>query len=96
MLFHPSERNVYPFLVPTRNRCNERNSFWHMAIHDKDVTVAKPARVLITVWTGLALPFEERPSTKAHRDIELRFPTLSKQRLISSLACLLVTCCRCE
>ena len=95
MLFDPSERNVYQFLVPTRIGAM-RKLVLAYTIHDKDVTMAKPARVLITVWTGLALPFEERPSTKAHRDIELRFPTLSKQRLISSLACLLVTCCRCE
>ena len=38
------------------------------AIHDNKVTTAKTARARFTVWTGLALPFEERwrTETAAH------------------------------
>ena len=37
-----------------------------LTIHDKDVTVAKPARVSLIARTGLTLPFEERLGFKAH------------------------------
>ena len=53
-----------------------------LAIHDKNVTMAKVARASITVRTGLALPFEERRGPKTHRDNELRAPRPPKQRLI--------------
>ena len=45
--------------------------------------MAKPARASITVWTGGALPFEERLGTKAHRDNELRLPVSSCPRIPS-------------
>ena len=53
-----------------------------LAIHDKDVTMAKAARASFTVRAGLALRSEERPGTKTHRHNELSIATLSKQRLI--------------
>ena len=53
-----------------------------LAIHDKDVTMVKPARVTFTRRTGLTPPPEKCKGTKTHRNNELGFPTLSKQRSI--------------
>ena len=81
MLFDPTERDVNPFLIRSRIR-TMTELFLALTIHDKDVTMAKPARVTVIAWTGLTFPFEERRSPKAHRNNELCFPTLSKQRFI--------------
>ena len=65
MLFDPTERDVNPFLFQTRVR-PMKELVLTLAIHDKDVTMAKPARVTVIAWTGLTLPFEERRSPNAH------------------------------
>ena len=59
MLFDATERDVNPFLIRTRIRTMTKLVL-ALAIHDKDVTMAKPARVILIAWTGLTLPFEER------------------------------------
>ena len=65
MLPHPTERNVNPFLLRTRI-CTVDKLVLILTVHDKNVTMAKPARASITVQTGLASPLEERLGTKAH------------------------------
>ena len=81
MLLDPTERNVNPFLFQTRIRTMKKPVLT-LAIHDKDVTMAKAAHVGFNVRTGLALPFKECSGAKAHRNDELRLSALSKQRLI--------------
>ena len=81
MMPDPTERNIDPLLFQTEIR-TAKKLVLTLAIHDKNVTMAKVARVNITVWTGLALPFEERRGPKTHRDNELRAPISPKQRLI--------------
>ena len=44
MLFDPTEPNVDPFLFPTRAR-TMNELVLALAIHDKNVTMAKPAQV---------------------------------------------------
>ena len=65
MLFDPTERDVNPFLIRTRIR-TMTELILTLAIHDKDVTMAKPARVTVIAWTRLTLPFEKRLGPKAH------------------------------
>ena len=65
MLFDPTERDSNPFLIRTGIRTMKKLVLT-LAIHDKDVTMGKPARVTVIAWTGLALPFEERRGPKAH------------------------------
>ena len=65
MLFDPTERNVDPFLFPAWIRTMKELTLT-LAIHDKNVTMAKPARVTLLAWTGLTLPFEERLGPKTH------------------------------
>ena len=65
MLFDPTVRNVNPFLIRTGIR-TMRKLVLALAIHDKDVTMAKPARVSLIARTGRTLPFEERLGPKAH------------------------------
>ena len=65
MLFDPTERDVNPFLIRTGIR-TMTELVLALTIHDKDVTMAKPARVTVIAGTGLTLPFEERPGPKAH------------------------------
>ena len=65
MLFDPTVRNVNPFLIRTGIRAM-RKLVLALAIHDNDVTMAKPARVSLIARTGLTLPFEERLGPKAH------------------------------
>ena len=65
MLFDPTERDVHPFLIRTGIRAMTE-LILSLTIHDKDVTMAKPARVTVIAWTGLIFPFEERRSPKAH------------------------------
>ena len=86
MLPDPTERNVNRLLFQTEIR-TVKKLVLTLDIHDKNVTMAKPARVSFTVRTGLALPFEERLGTEAHRHNEPRIPTLSKQRLIIAQEC---------
>ena len=70
MLFDPTVRNVNPFLIRTGIR-TMRKLVLALTIHDKDVTMAKPARANFTVRTGLALPYERRMRPKTHRNNEL-------------------------
>ena len=52
MLFNPTERNVYPFLFPTGVRTMKKLVL-ALAIHDQNVTMAKPAQVAFIIQTGL-------------------------------------------
>ena len=70
MLPDPTERNIDPLLFQTGIR-TVKKLVLTLTIHDKNVTMAKVARVNITVRTGLTLPFEERRGPKTHRDNEL-------------------------
>ena len=70
MLPDPTKRNVNPLLFQTGIR-TVKKLVLTLAIHDKDVTMAKVARASITVQTGLALPSEERLGPKTHRHNEL-------------------------
>ena len=82
MPLDPTERNVNPLLFQTGIR-TVKKLILTLAIHNKNVTMTKPARANFTVRTGLALPFERRMRPKTHRNNELRSPNpLSKQRLI--------------
>ena len=65
MLFDPTEHDVNPFLIRTGIR-TMTELVLALTIHDKDVTMAKPARVTVIAWTGLTLPFEECRGPKAH------------------------------
>ena len=65
MLLDPTERDVNPFLIRTGIR-TMTELVLAVAIHDKDITMAKPARVTLIAWTGLTFPFEERLGPKAH------------------------------
>ena len=70
MLFDPTERHVDPLLFQTGIR-TVKKLVLTLAIHDKNVTMAKVARVNITVRTGHALPFEGRRGPKTDRNNEL-------------------------
>ena len=52
MLFDPTERNVGPFLFPAKIR-TVKELVLALAIHDKNVTMAKPTQVAFVIWTGL-------------------------------------------
>ena len=84
MLFDPTERNVNPFLFQTRIRTMKKLVLT-LAIHDKDVTMAKAAQVGFIVRKGPAVPFEECSCAKAHRNDELHLHALRKQRLIITM-----------
>ena len=81
MLFDPTERDVNPFLIRTGIRTMKKLVL-ALAIHDKDVTMAKPARVGFIIRTGLTLPFEDRRAVKTHWNNEFGLTALSKQRLV--------------
>ena len=70
MLPDPTERDVNPLLFQNRIP-TVKKLVLTLAIHDKNVTVAKVARDSITVQTGLAIPSEERLGPKTHRHNEL-------------------------
>ena len=70
MLPDPTERNIDPLLFQSGIR-TVKKLVLTLAIHDKNVTMAKVARANITVQTGLALPFEKRLGPKTHRHNEL-------------------------
>ena len=59
MLFDPTERNVDPFLLQARIRA-VKELLLALAIHDKDVTMAKTAQVSFIIRTGLFLLFLKR------------------------------------
>ena len=52
MLFDPTERNVDPLLFPASIR-TMKELVLALAIHDKDVTMAKPTQVAFIIRTGL-------------------------------------------
>ena len=60
-----TERNVHPFLFPARIR-TMKELVLALAIHDKNVTMAKPAQVAFIIRTGLTLPFEDCRAAKTH------------------------------
>ena len=53
-----------------------------LAIHDKNVTMAKPTQVSFIIRTGLTPPPEDCRATKTHRNNELGITTFSKQRFV--------------
>ena len=63
MLFDPTERNVDPFLFPARIR-TMKELVLALAIHDKYVTMAKPAQVAFIIRTGLTPPSEDCRAAK--------------------------------
>ena len=81
MLFNPTERNVNPFQIPAGARTMKKLVL-ALAIHDKNVTMAKPAQVTFTIRTGLTSPSEKCRAAKTHRYNELGITTLSKQRFV--------------
>ena len=81
MLSNPTERNIYPLMFQT-GTCTVKKLILALAIHDKNVTMAKPTRALTTVQAGPASPFEENKSTKAYRNNKLVHSRPPKQRLI--------------
>ena len=73
MLFDPTESDVNPCLIRTRIR-TMTELILALTIHDKDVTMAKPARVTVVAWTGLTLPFEERQVPKLTETMSFASP----------------------
>ena len=65
MLFDPTERNVNPILIPARVR-PVKKLVLALTIHDKDVTMVKPARATLPRRTGLTPPPEICEGTKTH------------------------------
>ena len=57
MLFDPTERDVNPFLIRTGIRTMKKLVL-ALAIHDKDVTMAKPAGATLLARTELTLPLK--------------------------------------
>ena len=84
MLFDPTERNIYPFLFPTRIR-SMQELVLTLAIHDKNVTMAKAAQVSVIIRTGLTPPSEDCGATKTHRNNELGITALSKQQFVIAM-----------
>ena len=56
-----------------------------LAIHDKNVTMAKRDEVSFIVRTGLTPPSEKCRATKTHRNNEFGITTFSKQRFVVAL-----------
>ena len=65
MLFDPTERNVNPFLLQARIR-TMKELVLALAIHDEDVTMAKPTQVTFTIRTGLTPPSKNCRAAKTH------------------------------
>ena len=84
MLFDPTERNVDPFLFPTRIRTMKKLVLTS-AIHDKYVTMAETAQVSFIIRTGPTPPSEKCRAAKTHRNDELGFTVLSKQRFVVAM-----------
>ena len=81
MLYDPTERNVNPFPFLARVR-PMKELILTLAIHDKSVTMAKPAKVSFIVRRGLTPPSEKCRAAKTHGNNELGITTLSKQRFV--------------
>ena len=64
MLFDPTERNVDLILFPARVR-PMKELVLALTIHDKNVTMVKPARPTFFRRTGLTPPSENCKGTKA-------------------------------
>ena len=84
MLFDPTERNVDPFLFPTRIRTMQELVL-ALAIHDWNVTMAKAAQVSSIIWTGLTSPSEDRRASKTHRNNEFGITAPPKQRFVIAM-----------
>ena len=74
MLPDPTERKVNPFLMQTGIR-TVKKLVLTLAIHDKNVTMAKTAQVSFTVRTGLALPLEDSMGAEVYRHNKLLSPS---------------------
>ena len=81
MLFNPTERNVNPFQIPAGARTMKKLVL-ALAIHDKNVTMTKPAQVTFIIRAGLTSPSEKCRAAKTHRYNEFGITTLSKQRFV--------------
>ena len=82
MLFDPTERNVDPFLFPTRIH-TMKELVLTLAIHDKNVTMAKAAQVSFIIRTGLTSPSEDCRAAKTYTNNELAITTPPpKQRFV--------------
>ena len=84
MLFDPTERNVDPFLFPTRIRTMKKLVLTS-AIHDKYVTMTETAQVSFIIRTGPTLPSEDCGAANTHRNDELGFTKLSKQKFVIAM-----------
>ena len=84
MLFDPTERNVDPFLFPTRIRTMKKLVLTS-AIHDKYVTMAETAQVSFIIRSRPTLPSEDCAAAKTHRNDELGFTGLSKQKFVITM-----------
>ena len=73
MLFDATERNVDPFLCPARIRTMKK-LILALAIHDKNVTMARPSQVAFIIWTRLTPPSEDCSAAKPHRNGGLGSP----------------------
>ena len=69
----PTERDVNLLLFQTGIR-TVKKIVLALTIHDQKITMTKPARARCTVRTGLALPFEGRTGTNAHRTMSFASP----------------------
>ena len=78
------ERNVDPFLFPTRIRTMKKLVLTS-AIHDKYVTMAETAQVSFIIRTGPTPSSEDCGATKTHRNDELGFTELSKQKFVIAM-----------
>ena len=84
MLFDPTDRNVDPFLFPTRIRTMKKLVLTS-AIHDKNVTMAETAQVSFIIRTRPTLPSEDCGAANTHRNDELGFTELSKQKFVITM-----------
>ena len=81
MLFDLTDRNVDSLLFQTRIRTMMKLVL-ALAIHDKNVTIAKTAQVSFIIRTGQTPPSEDCAAAKTHRNDELRLTALPKQRFV--------------
>ena len=84
MPLDPTERNVNPLLFQTGIR-TVKELVLAMAIHDKNVTMAKAAQVSFIIRTGLTFPSEDCSATKTHWNNELGFTALLKQQFVIAM-----------
>ena len=84
MLSNPTERNIRPLMFQT-GTCTVKKLVLALAIHDKNVTMAKPTRALTTVQAGPAPPFEKNRSTQTYRNNKLMHSRPPKQRFIIAM-----------